>query len=123
MAPGLEPITVHDWPQTPRAYVQILAPAHDGSEPAIIAIGSVNTIASRELRVTLDQPVKTGSIHELGIELPGEAAPIILSCEVTSRHREANGDWQVRLMVLNASDTDLAIWDRFIALHAAAQNE
>lgn len=103
-------------PTAPRVFLQVCAAAHDGSEPAVIEVGTLTGVATRDLRIRFAQPLKLGTIHDIAIETDADAEPVFLSCEVSSRTRSAkDNSWLLRLHILNASDTDLQRWDRLIS--------
>lgn len=103
-------------PTPPRVFLQVCAAAHDGSQPAVIEVGTLIGVTARDLRIHFSQPLKLGTIHDIAIETEADAEPVFLSCEVSSRTRSIDSKgWLLRLHILNASDTDLQRWDKIIS--------
>ena len=98
-------------PDTAAVFIEMVAEAYDGSQPAEILISNSVDLSANGLQITADQPLIINSIHQAAIKLDGPSERISLTVQVRwVRLDESDRQLHIGLEVLDDSDSQLAAW-------------
>ncbi len=99
------------FPQTATAFIEFYGSGN--SQPGLAPIVVCNSLdISREgVRVSIDQFIDTGTILQLGLELPAADAPLYFAAEVCwCRNLGKFEGYQAGFRLLDSDGTDLEQW-------------
>lgn len=100
-------------PNTATVFIEMVAEAHDGSQPAEILISNSVDLSANGLQITADQPLIVNSIHQAAIKLDGPSPRMTLTVQVRwVKLNDSDQQYHIGLEVLEDSDSQLAAWKR-----------
>lgn len=100
-------------PSTATVFIETVAQAHDGSQPAEILISNSVDLSANGLQITSDQPLMVNSIHQAAITLDSASERMALTIQVRwVKLNETDQQYHIGLEVLEDSDSQLAAWKR-----------
>lgn len=100
-----------------RVFIELVAPDLSGDDAGKIVLGKTLDVSRGGIRVSLDDRLTPGAIHQIGIELPEPAQTLYLAGEVRwcLARRAPQTGWTAGFALLHADGSDLASWTELLA--------
>lgn len=99
-------------------YIELVSPEFGSNDTATIVRCKTLEVSREGLRVQLDQPLLTGSILQLAVELPAADTLYLVGEVAWCRPIPGTGTepgWAAGMSLLNADDSDIDTWRTLIA--------
>lgn len=98
-------------------FIELVSPLAGNAQSGQVARCKTLDVSRGGLRVNLSRPLLTGSILQIGVELPGSDDTLYLAGEVRWCNPDPlrPGTWMAGFAVLDAADSDIDLWLNLLA--------
>ena len=104
--------------------IQILLPSMDDSRPAEVVASETIDISGQGMRVLLQEPLQTGRIFDICVELKEEPRRFLLTGETRwCRYSNKRKGHEVGLEILDGEGTDYAAWSSNVRVDTDRESE